>query len=842
MARTPTKPPTPPARNLLCFIDRMDMSGIGGWAVDFAAPRASLHLRVLIDGVITDMLICDLHRDDAHLVSQENSRIGFRYEIPERYRDGLRHELTLATLDGTPVPMTSRNGGQLAALSICLAKPVRIDGLVDGMVDGLIQGWALRVDEHAGTRLGGSRILVTMEGQPVAELLADQYRADVAESLDCEAACGFIFSPPPELRRKRRNVFRFLVLPERHELQGSPLEIIYPEEGARERIEALIARTDELFAFAYRMRRDLQASLPRERYLLADYPRWAAVSLPLAASRAVARYGALPASQPRVSLICPVYRPAIGDFIAMIDSVKKQSYGNWELLLVDDASNDPALTTAMRDLAKADPRIKCLAQKRNGGIARASNAAIAKAKGQFIAFLDHDDLLEPAALEIMLRAQNATGAKLLYSDEDKAERAGTLCEPHFKPNFNHRFLLEVNYICHFVMVEAQTLRQTGGLDTKLDGAQDHDLLLRLCETLTTDDIHHVPEILYHWRKTATSTSAAGALAKPKAAAAGAACVAAHLARRGLPALVESRNNLTCYEVRWQIPAKTRKAAGVSILIPFRDHIDMTLECVEALRRHTKDVTFEIILLDNWSTSAESGAFTAQQANLPNTKIIRIAEPFNFSRLNNIGARAAQHDYLLFLNNDVIVHDPLWLRHMLDECLADPCVGAVGAKLLYPDETVQHAGVVLGVGGVADHAFRGIPGTAPGYMMHALAAQEISAVTGACMLVRKNAFLATGGFDEQELSIAFNDIDLCVKLRQAGWKIIFTPDAVAEHRESISRGDDFNEAKIARFMLENEVMRQRYPEILPNDPYYNPHFSREGGVYRELRILPASEKN
>ena len=822
-------------RRLLCFLDRIDNAGVGGWALDFDRPEESLTLRVLVDEVIVDVVACDQHRDDARLVSLQNSRIGFHYDIPERYRDGMRHMLRFATLDGVDMPMSSRSGAAMAGVNFCLAKPVRIDAVVDGMVDGVIQGWALRVDELAGTKLGGLKILVTYEGQPVAELLADQYRADVAEALGCEAACGFTFAPPQEMRRRERVSFRFFVLPGRQELQSSPLEIVYPEETARERIEGLIKRADELFTFAYHLRRDLKAALPQDRYLLGDYTRWAAESLPLALPRAKARYGEMKGS-PLVSVVCPVYRPEIGAFLAAVDSVRGQSYPHWELLLVDDASGDAALTMAMQALAQSDARIKLLPQKKNGGIAKATNAGIKAAAGRFVAFFDHDDLLEPGALEIMLRAQAATGAKLLYSDEDKVERGGSLCEPHFKPDFNYRFLLDVNYICHFVLLEAAVLRQAGGLDAALDGAQDHDLLLRLCEILRPEEIHHVAEVLYHWRKSGGSTAAAGSGAKPKAALAGAAAVAAHLARRGLPAKVEGRGGLTCYRTEWEIPAAQRKKAGVSILIPFRDHVDMTLECVTAIRRHTKGVPYEIILLDNWSTSPEAEIFVAEQANLPQTKVLRIAEPFNYSRINNIGARAAAHGFLLLLNNDVFVSDDAWLRVMLDECLADPLVGAVGAKLLYPGGAVQHAGVVLGVGGVADHAFRGIAGDAPGYVMHAMAAQEVSAVTGACMLVRREAFEAVGGLDERDLTIAFNDIDLCVKLTQGGWKIIFMPDAVAEHRESMSRGDDLDPVKIARFMYENEVMRQRYPGLLPFDPYYSRHFSREGGVYRELRVL------
>jgi GT2 family glycosyltransferase len=827
-------------RKLLCFLDRIEDTGVGGWALDFDKPAESLTMRVLIDDVIVGLLACDAHRDDARLVSLQNSRIGFQYDIPERYHDGLRHVLRFATLDGVDMPMSSRSGAAMAGVNFCLTRPVRIDAVVDGMVDGVVQGWALRVDERAGTKLGGVKVLVTYEGQPVAELLADQYRADVAAALGCEAACGFTFSPPPALRGRARTAFRFFTLPGREEMQGSPLDIIYAEETVRERLEGLIRRADELFTFAYHLRRDLKAAMPRERYLLGDYAAWAADSLPLALPRAVARYGALPARPALVSVVCPVFRPEIGAFLAAVDSVRGQSYPQWELLLVDDASQDVALTKATQALAAQDERIRLLPQKKNGGIARATNAGLKAAKGAFVAFFDHDDLLEPCALEVMLRAQAATGAKLLYSDEDKVERGGALSEPHFKPDFNYRLLLDVNYICHFVLVEAAVLRRAGGLDAAMDGAQDHDLLLRLCEILSPGEIHHVPEVLYHWRKSGASTAAGGSAAKPQAADAGVRAVAAHLARRGMAARVESRGGLTCYRTAWDIAPARRKGVGVSILIPFRDHIEMTEECVAAVRRYTKGAPYEIILLDNFSTSPEAEVFAAAQANMPQTKLLRIAEPFNYSRINNIGARAAAHEFLLLMNNDVFVSDESWLRVMLDEALADPRVGVVGAKLLYPSGAVQHAGVVLGVGGVADHALRGIPGHAPGYMMHAMAAQEISAVTGACMLVRRQAFEAVGGLDERDLTIAFNDIDLCVKMTQAGWKIIFTPDAVAEHRESMSRGDDLDSVKIARFMYENEVMRRRYPAVLPFDPYYNRHFSREGDVYRELRVLGPGE--
>jgi GT2 family glycosyltransferase len=820
---------------LVGFIDRIDESGLGGWVTDFSKPGIAVRVRVLIDQVIVDVIKCDMQRDDVAALKLPTGRIGFYYNIPERFHDGLRHVLKFATIDGVPITMGSRAGRDMAELQFCLRKPLRIEGLVDGMVDGLIQGWALRVDDRAKTQLGGLKILVTIAGQPVAELLADQYRADVAQARQCEAACGFSFVPAPELRTAKRSSFRFFVLPGREELHGSPVDIVFPEETMRDRMAELVQRADELFAFAYHLRKDLKALLPTERYLLSDYPRWVARSAPLALARSVQRYGAIALPLPLVSVVCPVFRPQIPAFLAAVDSVRQQSFVNWELLIVDDASKDLDLTAAIAEMAAVDRRIRPAALAKNSGISRATNRAIAMAKGQFIAFFDHDDLLDPFALEIMVMAQAATHAKLVYSDEDKVDQSGALSEPHFKPDFNYRFLLEVNYICHFVMVEADILRQAGGLDARLDGAQDHDLLLRLSEMLDRSQIHHVPEILYHWRKSAGSSAAAGVSAKPKAAQAGVAAVSQHLARRNLAAAVKERQGITCYRVDWLVDDRLAQA-GVSILVPFRDHAEMTARCVAAIRKFTSDVRYEIVLLDNWSTAAETERFLAGQANHEDTRIVRVAEPFNFSRINNIGTRAAMYDFVLFMNNDVIASEPGWLRSMLNECLVDERVAAVGAKLLYPAGTVQHAGVVLGVGGVADHAFRGIAGDAPGYVMRAMASQEISAVTAACMLVRKTAFDEVGGFDEQELAVAFNDVDLCVKFTRNGWKVVLAAEAVLEHQESVSRGDDFDDRKVARFMFENEVMRQRYPDILPHDPFYNPNFSREGGVYRELRVI------
>jgi GT2 family glycosyltransferase len=825
----------PPNRTTLGFLDRIEEGLVAGWALDPLNPHTALVMRVLIDGIVADVITCGLNRPDVGALNLPSTKVGFEYRIPARFQDGLRHVLSFATIEGAPVHLPGRGGLNLPELHFSLLRKTRIDGVLDGLVDGLIQGWVIRIDDRTDEKSGAMRVLVSCKGQPIAELIADQFRADVAEALGADPACGFSYALPPELRHGKSVTLDFHVMPERITLRGSPLEIAVPADAERSRVEALIDRTDELFRFAYHLRRELKAALPSDRHTLAAYPSWARRNAPLIAPRTKARYGAIKGT-PLVSILCPVYRPEHGAFLEAIDSVTNQTYANWELILVDDAGKDAAVTTSMHHLAKAEPRIRVFTQPRNGGISAATNRALAEAKGEVIAFFDHDDRLDPNALEVMLRARSASGAKLLYSDEDKINAAGHVMEPNFKPDFNYRLLLDQNYICHFVIADAALVRDAGGLDAKYDGAQDHEFLLRLTETLYAHEIHHVAEILYHWRISKTST-AGSASAKPKAALAGEAAVAAHLKRRQIPAKVTRRGGLTCYRTRFDF----KDDPGVSILIPFRDHIALTAQCVKAIRTHTKGVKYEIILLDNWSQSVEAEKFCAEQANQPATSVLRIAEPFNYSRINNQGARAASHPFLLLLNNDVFVSDPDWLRVLLNEALADPSIGAVGGKLLYPNGTVQHAGVVLGVGGVADHASRGISGDAPGYIGQAILARETGAVTAACMLVRRDAFKRIGGFDEAELTVAFNDVDLCIKLREAGYRIIFTPDCVAEHRESLSRGDDFDENKLSRFMLENEVMQARWGHVLPFDPFYNRNFAREGGIYRDLRLLdPADE--
>ncbi|MGI4947031.1 MAG: glycosyltransferase, partial [Janthinobacterium lividum] len=378
------------------------------------------------------------------------------------------------------------------------------------------------------------------------------------------------------------------------------------------------------------------------------------------------------------------------------------------------------------------------------------------------------------------------------------------------------------------MVQRTTLAAVGPLDPLCDGAQDHDLVLRLSEHVPPAAIRHVPEMLYHWRKTAGST-AVDTGNKPYARLAGIRAVSGHLARLGRPASVTSLRDTTFYRVAWHY----EDAPEVAIIIPYRDRIAMTRECVSRVLGRTDYARFEVILVDNWSVSPEAAAFAAEMAALPRVRVLRIEEEFNYSRLNNAAVEQTDAPFLVFMNNDLFVEATDWLRVLVNEALADERVGIVGGKFVYPDRTVQHGGVVIGVGGVAGHVHSHLPEHHPGYGARAIVAQQLSAVTAAAMLVRTEAFYAADGFDERDLRVAFNDIDLCLKVGAAGYRIVWTPDFLAEHRESISRGRDDRPDKESRVFHEVQTMIERWGDTLASDPFYNRWLSLHGTPFHTL---------
>lgn len=826
---------------VLCHLDPISGPEVRGWAYDSHAYRVPVTLDVLIDGEFYRAVVCNLERPDVAAVGHPTAIAGFAVELAKLYYDGRDHvvEARLRPDDQRPLRISHIKGAAQRTFNL----PVQVDlGCVDGLHAGAIRGWVFRHDRVNDTKTGGLPVLVSMQGNPIAQIAAREFRPDVAAAQGCDPNCGFAFFPPPDLVAGRTVELEFRVIPGGCALGNSPLRVNFPSPETTAAIRCLSEAADKVSAELWLLRNRLRELTIDRTYSLENYDAWARQYREALSAAPDQLEGLLPAdtAAPLISIICPVYKPRLADFQAAVGSVQAQSYLHWEMILVDDASQSPELTACIAALAQGDRRIKALALKINKGISGATNAALARAKGTYVAFLDHDDLLEERALEFMLAAALRTGAMLLYSDEDKIDDAGCFLEPNLKPDWNYRLLLSINYICHFLMVERSQLAKAGTFRSKHNGAQDHDMVLRLSETIPPDRIAHVPEVLYHWRKTPTSTAASGK-SKQYSVAAGVQAIQDHLARKGLMGSVHpprdtNGRDATWFEIDWQIAHEP----SVTIIIPYRDHMEMTRACLEALSANTDYRNYRTVLVDNFSTSDEALAFAAEMKQRENISVMRVEESFNFSRLNNLAVARSRSELLLFLNNDVIVSDPAWLRAMVGEMLADPRVGIVGNKLLYPNGQVQHGGVILGVGGVADHAHKGLRGDDPGYVVRAVTAQDLSCVTAACMLCRRSVFEEVGGFDEKDLTVAFNDVDLCIKVGQAGYRLIWTPMSKAEHRESYSRGDDIRPEKLARFSYEFETMVARWGKVLANDRFYHRAFSRQAGMFSDLAAPTVAE--
>ncbi|HUB14659.1 MAG TPA: glycosyltransferase family 2 protein [Acetobacteraceae bacterium] len=803
---------------------------IRGWAYAKGTANIPVILDIFIDQVFLASIACDAERADVVAAGHPNSKVGFSTQLPGRYFDGQPHMLEIRAAQNDPRRFETAQGPGNARQKFNLP-PETVVSKVDGLRNGAVSGWAYRHDRPTGSKRGGLHVLVTMQGHPIAQIIARDPRSDVAVAHGCELNCGFSFVPPARLVAGRTVEFEFRVIPGGHALAGSPVCVNFASLETVAAIRDLQETTDKIFAELWQLRDRLRKLAPGETCKVENYDLWARQYQKSLAAAPDRLAGLLPrdgSPPPLVSIVCPIHRPRLPDFVAAVASVRAQTYRRWELILVDDASKSAELTACIAGLARQDGRIKAIARAKNGGVSAATNTGLARAKGRYVAFLDHDDLLAERAIEFMLAAALRTGAQMLYSDEDKIDDQGMFSEVNLKPDWNYRLLLAQNYVCHLLLVERAQLDKAGPFRSVCDGAQDHDMVIRLSEVIPHARIVHVPEVLYHWRKTPTSTAASGK-SKAYAVAAGARAVQDHLDRKGLEGRAVSPREITCFEIEWQVP----REPSVSVIIPYREHIDSTRSCLEALRANTAYTNYDVVLLDNWSTSDAAFAFAAEMKERAGVSVLRIEEPFNFSRLNNLGAASSRGELLLFVNNDVVVSEPGWLRAMVGELLADPRVAIVGNKLLYPSGLVQHGGVILGVGGVADHAHRGLARDDPGYVARAISAQDVSAVTAACMLCRRSVFDAVGGFDEQDLQIAFNDVDLCLKAGKAGYRAIWTPSSVAQHWESLSRHDDLRSDQQARFFHENETMTARWQAVIAQDRFYHRAFSRMSGMFADL---------
>ena len=518
---------------------------------------------------------------------------------------------------------------------------------------------------------------------------------------------------------------------------------------------------------------------------------------------AVARW----AYTPRISVVTPVYDTDEVWLRKCVESVRAQIYPHWELCLANDASTAPHVAAVLDEYARLDPRIRVVHLPRNLGIAGASAEALALAGGEFVALLDHDDELAPEALlEVAKRLNEDPELDLIYTDEDKVEMDGRRIEPFFKPDWSPDLLLSMNYITHLAVFRRRLLEDIGGFRAGFDGSQDYDLLLRFTER--TQRVAHVPAVLYHWRKIPGSVAASSA-AKPHAYEAARQAITEALVRRGHDGEVEVYR-----PGRYTIRYRLRGAPLVSIIIPTRDRWSLLRQCLHSIRERTTYAPYEIIVLDNDSREPET--ISGLRSIADSCRVHAVPGAFNFSAINNFGASEARGEYLLFLNNDTQVLEPDWLRAMLEQAQR-PEVGAVGARLHYPDGRMQHAGLVLGIGGVADHAFRGLPADASSYFNLATVVRNVSAVTAACMMMSRRVFAEVGGFDER-LLVALNDVDLCLRLRQRGYLIVYAPRAHLYHHESGTRGRLHPPA-------DEELVWKVWGDVIRRgDPYYNVNLS------------------
>ena len=514
---------------------------------------------------------------------------------------------------------------------------------------------------------------------------------------------------------------------------------------------------------------------------------------------------------PRISILTPVYRTSETFLKECVESVKRQAYPNWELILVDDGSRQPSLMALLEYYAGSDPRIRLRQLPRTSGISAATNAGLAWATGDFIGFLDHDDELSADALYHVVRALREDRAlDVVYSDEDKIDAAGHRQEGFFKPEWSPDLLGSMNYVCHFLVARRTLVERVSGLRSEFDGSQDYDLVLRLSEH--TDRIRRIPRVLYHWRKHADSTAMEEAQ-KPAAGEAGRRALTEHLQRCGVRGRVQETS--VC---RYRIHYDLAELGEVTIVIPTGGS-PRFVHAMESLLSATSYRNFQVVVVDN-----SDGDDVIARVKCFRDRDVRITfvdhrnAPFNFSKLCNAGAAATNSPYLVFLNDDTSVITPDWIETMLEHG-QQPKVGAVGALLLFPDDSIQHAGVVMGTYGTAGHAFRAMPENGgPYYYGFSHVVRNCSAVTGACMLVRRDVFERFGGFDEVNLPTCFQDTDFCLKLAESGLRIVYTPFARLYHYESATKRVITGHRELAH-------MHTRWSAWIQNDPFYNPNLSR-----------------
>lgn len=523
--------------------------------------------------------------------------------------------------------------------------------------------------------------------------------------------------------------------------------------------------------------------------------------------------------RPLISIVMATYNTPADFLRAAIDSVRSQIYENWELCIADDASTNQAVQGILQESAKADSRIKVTFRATNGNISNATNSALELAVGEYIAFMDHDDIIYPHALAAVVSVLNKNrDIAFLYSDEDKIDEADNRHDPHFKSDWNPELFLNQNYINHLSVVRNDLIEAAGGFRIGFEGSQDYDFLLRLLFLLPNQQIAHIPLLLYGWRVFKTSQSFSQTKAR-RAKLASLLALSDFISQKSIHGEVIEPTRETFRIKRLLPPAPPL----VSIIIPTKDKLDLLRQCILGILHTNAYQNFEIIVVDNNSEEPETLAYFEELAQIPKCKVLRYTEPFNYSAINNFAAKAAVGEFLLLLNNDIRMINDAWLEELVCHGLQKE-VGIVGSKLLYENDTIQHAGIIVGLGGVAGHSHKYFRRSDPGYFRRLEVAQDLSGVTAGCLLIKKAIFFQVGGLDEENLKIAFNDVDLCLKVRQAGYRVVFNPFSLLYHLESVSRGDDSAPEKVQRFNSEIEFMKRKWSNRLINDPFYSPNLT------------------
>lgn len=540
--------------------------------------------------------------------------------------------------------------------------------------------------------------------------------------------------------------------------------------------------------------------------------------------------------KPKISIVMPTFNPPLNYIREAIDSVRNQFYSNWELCIADDCSTDSDARSFLTSLSALDPRIKVHLRDSNGHISAASNSALALARGHFVALLDQDDLLPKHALyHVALEINRFPDVNVIYSDEDKIDNAGNRSDPYFKSDWNPDLFLSHNMISHLGVYRTSLLREIGGFRIGYEGSQDYDLALRCVRVSRPDQIRHISHVLYHWRIHDEST-AANPHAKHYAYDAALRAIQDFLFDKP-GTRVQHGEFIGTYRVIYPIP---ETQPHVSLLIPTRDGRSILKRCIKSILQKTSYRNFEIIVINNQSACLETINYLKQISEYDQVRVIDYDAPFNYSAINNFAEKHASGEIIGLLNDDVEVVSPEWLTEMVSHALR-PEIGVVGAKLLYPDGFIQHAGVVIGIGGFAGHAHRLHPGMHPGYAGRAALTQNFSAVTAACLIVRRSVYQELGGLNEQDLKVAFNDIDFCLRAGAAGYYVTWTPHAVLYHHESYSRGSDQASTESrARFEREKNYMRDRWKTDSKPDRFYNSNLTLEKEDFT-LAHRPRSER-